>query len=147
MKIIPLSSPQMNRWNRWLWTSHGLSDLPGHTVYRCDIDFPMYLTPWISLEGFSMRQERDTGQVLISLDLAPGIRTIANLWAGTGFRHSCFRRADRFDQASRQLIVALREGRLWWGTETLTDLPFVTSVAYLFSKDNLSKLQFDPLRP
>ena len=135
MSIVALTPSEMKEWSRWLWRSHGIRELPGRTIYRCDLDFQAYLTPWRELTDFEVREERSTHAMLMAFDLCPGTLTIASLWSDILTPLEPLSPLKNFEEAKKLLKVASRNGRLWWGTKKHTDFPSLTSVCYLFPEN------------
>ena len=132
MSCSALSATQMGRWSRWLSSSHGLTELPDHVIYQCDFESMLYLTPMPKLPGFAMRQEREVEGIIATFEIAPGVRTIANLWGEQIFDLRRIRHPGDLTDAKQRVLDAASEGRLWWGTERLVGFPDFTSVCYVF---------------
>lgn len=135
MSCTALSALQLRRWKRWLLSSHGVTELPGHVVYQCDVESTLYLTPMPKLPGFAMRQERGVEAIVATFEIRPGVRTIANLWGKQILDLRKIRRPSDLADAKQRALDAAREGRLWWGTERLAGFPDLTSICYIFEKD------------
>ncbi len=135
MSITRLTQSQLKKWNRWLRLSHGLKELPGHVIYRCDIDYPMLLTPLPLLDNLVVRVERHSCEPMVAFNVVPGVQTIAGMWGDTDDIFHDFRHVRYFERGKSRLMKAANAGLLWWGTETFKDDPNQTSVCYLFPKD------------
>jgi hypothetical protein len=133
--FTPLDDQAMKKWNRWLSSSHNIAELPGHLVYQYGSKSSLYLTALTRLPGFEMRQERDVEAIIVTFEIMPGIRTIANVWGDQVFDLRQIRRPGDLGKAKQRVLDAAREGRLWWGTERLLGFPDLTSICYIFARD------------
>jgi len=60
--------------------SHGVTELSGYVIYQSEVGQIHYLTPLSRLLGFDIWQERNVEGIIVTFEMAPGVRTIANLW-------------------------------------------------------------------
>jgi hypothetical protein len=129
MTITPLNGRELTRWNRWLYRGYGLREWSGNTVYRCDLDYTLYLTPLFVLPGLGLRREREFDVLLASFEISKGISTIASVWTDSGR----FRKKGSISQAE-ELVRLAAAGQVGWGIESLGDSPFLTSICFVCSR-------------
>jgi hypothetical protein len=127
MIVTPLNAPELTRWNRWLYRGYGLREWSGNTVYRCDLDYTLYLTPLFVLPGLGLRREREFDVLLASFEISKGISTIASVWTDSG-------RFRKKGSTAEELTSLAAAGQVGWGIESLGDSPFLTSICFVFSR-------------
>jgi hypothetical protein len=134
---LRLATPdEISIWNKWLWRSHGLRELPNAAVYRCDIDFPMLLTPWKQFDDFALRMERDANQPIMTFRLEGAIRTIAGFWVDPGFHRNSRISRMRLKSLERDMLAATAKGLVWWGIEYPPESVQTTSFIRWFPSDS-----------
>jgi hypothetical protein len=135
MSLRPASPEELAIWNWWLERSHRLRRLPDAIVYRCDIDFPMLLTPWKRFDDFALRIERDTERPIMTFRLDGVVRTIAGFWSDTGFPRKSRLPSMRRKLLERHILAAAAKGLLWWGIEYPPESILTTSFIRWFPDD------------
>jgi hypothetical protein len=127
MTLTPLNARELTRWNRWLYRGYGLREWSGHAIYRCELDYTLYLTPLFVLPGLGLRREREFEVLLASFEISKGISTIASVWTDSG-------RFRKKGSTAEELTRLAAAGQVGWGTEDLGDSPFFTAVCFVCSR-------------
>ncbi len=134
MTLRPALEEEMVAWQEWLQKSHGLKNLPGAPVYRCEIGYPLLLVRWRKFEGFNMRLDRETAQPIMSFRLHGRVRTIAGFWYNPRSIRMSFSRKMGLDFLRTRMIKAAAEGLIWWGIEYPPESRVTTSILVCFPK-------------
>jgi hypothetical protein len=134
MSFRPASAAEIKIWGKWLRKSHGIQKLPGASVYHCDLDYPMLLTPIKVFQDFAMHVERDSDQPVMTFRLHEDVRTIAAFWALPEAPRMAFSGLDQVNLVRTSLIDSAKEGRVWWGIEYPPESTITTSLICWFPK-------------